>query len=176
MRRAVRRVSGALTGARTGWRGPPAVTSLATAAGGGARGFRFRFCPLGPARLERAEPSPPPLTFWALLPGTSGSRFTRDPSASRTLSLSKLARMLPRNAVAGDRGERKSSSVWRSGLLLVPPPTALPSRSLNALEVQPPQCRFHSGQQRSHATILKSSGLEGLRELPAPLVLETLIL
>lgn len=90
MRRAVRPVSGALAGARPGWRGPPAVTSLATAAGGRARGFRFRFCPLGPARLERAEPSPPPPTFLGPSPWDFGKplhpgslRFPDSPNLSR---------------------------------------------------------------------------------------------
>lgn len=89
---------------------------------GHTRGFRFRFCLLGPARLERAEPSPPPPTFWALLPGTSGSRFTRDPSA---LGFSKLARIPPRNAVKGGGGKRKVVLRGRSKLLLSPPPAAV---------------------------------------------------
>lgn len=95
--------SGALAGARAGREGGAGGDGPCDHRGH-ARGFRFRFCLLGPARLERAEPSPPPPTFWALLPGTSGSRFTRDPSA---LGLSKLARIPPRNAVKGGGGERK---------------------------------------------------------------------
>lgn len=42
----------------------------------------------------------------------------------------------------------------------------MPSRS--SLE-----CRFHPGKQRSHSTIPRSLCLDGLWELPAPLVLET---
>lgn len=128
---------------------------------GHARGFRFRFCLLGPERLERAEPSPPPPTFWALLPGTSGSRFTRDPSA---LGLSKLARIPPRNAVKGGGGERKVVLRGRSKLLLSPPPAA----ALAALTV--PECprgpvQSVASTRDSKRAILqsRSSHLKGLR-------------
>lgn len=156
MRRAGRQVSGALTGARTGWRGAAGGDEPCDRCGR-ARGFRFRFCPLGPARRERAEPSPPPPTFWALLPGTSGSRFTQDPSASRTLSLSLSPNLRGYFRATLSRGIEGSEKVvlcgGAGGFLLLHQP--LPSWSLSALEVQPPQCRFHPGQQkqRSHSSI-----------------------
>lgn len=125
---------------------------------GHTRGFRFRFCLLGPARLERAEPSPPPPTFWALLPGTSGSRFTRDPSAP---GFSKLARIPPRNAVKGGGGKRKVVLRGRSKLLLSPPPVAV----LTVPECPRASIQSVASTRDSERAILqsRSSHLKGLR-------------
>lgn len=148
--------SGALTGARAG-RGEGAGGDGPCDHRGHARGFRFRFC-LGPARLERAELSPPPPTFWALLPGTSGSRFTRDPSAP---GFSKLARIPPRNAVKGGGGERKVVLRGRSKLLLSLPPAAV----LTVPECPRGPVQSVASTRDSKRAILqsRSSHLKGLR-------------
>lgn len=75
------------------------------------------------ARRDWSAPSRP-LPRRLFGPFSLGLREAASPGIPPLPGLAKLERILPRNTVAGDRGERKSSSVWRSGRLLAPPPAA----------------------------------------------------
>lgn len=96
---------------------------------GRAHGFRFRFCLPGPGSVqrERAHSSPPPPTFLASSPLTSGSRLTRDPSAVRgaaraapacrpRLRVNPRGRLRQRLVGGNEKVVRRSGGRWgRSG-------------------------------------------------------------
>lgn len=105
----------------------------------------------GATGARRAVPSP--ADFFG--PFSLGLREAASPGIPPLPGLSKLEQILPLSAVAGDRGKRKSSSVWRSGHCCLLAPRMLSRCS--------PQCTIHPGQQRSHSTVSRSSRLEVLR-------------